>query len=80
MQKRYYNQPTYEKSRATVVDEITKNLVVPIIGETNLAAFRAGFNDSHSDQATRISFKVRINYDYHRCVSLCKANMWLVID
>lgn len=59
MQEGYYNQPTYEKSRATVVNEITKNLVAPIIGETNLAAYRAGFNDSQSDMATRISFKVR---------------------
>lgn len=60
MQEGYYNQPTYEKTRATVVNEITKNLVVPIIGETNLAAYSAGFNDSQSDMATRISFKVRI--------------------
>lgn len=56
-QEGYYNQPTYTKSRATVVDEITKNLVVSIIGETNLAAYKAGFNDSQSDQAARISFK-----------------------
>lgn len=56
-QEGYYNQPTYTKSRATVVDEITKNLIVPIIGETNLAAYKAGFNDSQSDQAARISFK-----------------------
>jgi len=59
LQEGYYNLPTYEKSRATVVNEITKNLVAPIIGETNLAAYTAGFNDSKSDMATRISFKVR---------------------
>ncbi|PUZ46551.1 hypothetical protein GQ55_7G087500 [Panicum hallii var. hallii] len=56
-QEGYYNQPTYTKSRATVVDEITKNLVVSIIGESNLSAYKAGFNDSQSDQAARISFK-----------------------
>ncbi|CAN6242644.1 unnamed protein product [Urochloa humidicola] len=56
-QEDYYNQPTYTKSRATVVDEITKNLVESIIGENNLATYKAGFNDSQSDQATRISFK-----------------------
>ncbi|KAJ1270398.1 hypothetical protein BS78_06G049400 [Paspalum vaginatum] len=56
-QEGYYNQPTYSKSRATVVDEITKNLVVPIIGETNLAAYKADFNHSQSDRAARISFK-----------------------
>ncbi|CAL5028509.1 unnamed protein product [Urochloa decumbens] len=56
-QEGYYNQPTYAKSRATVVDEITKNLVASIIGETNLAKYKAGFNDSQSDQAARISFK-----------------------
>ena len=59
LQEAYYNLPTYQKSRATVVNEITKNLVAPIIGETNLAAYTAGFNDSQSDMATRISFKVR---------------------
>jgi len=31
---------------------------VPIIGETNLSAYKAGFNSSQSDQAARISFKV----------------------
>ncbi|GJN12156.1 hypothetical protein PR202_ga30411 [Eleusine coracana subsp. coracana] len=56
-QEGYYNQPTYTKSRATVVDEITSNLVIPIIGEANLEAYRAGFNDSQSDHAARISFK-----------------------
>ncbi|WVZ84247.1 hypothetical protein U9M48_031299 [Paspalum notatum var. saurae] len=56
-QEGYYNQPTYTKSRATVVDEIIKNLVVPVIGETNLEAYKAGFNDSQSYQAARISFK-----------------------
>ncbi|XP_062225269.1 uncharacterized protein LOC133923959 [Phragmites australis] len=56
-QEGYYNQPTYTKSRATVVDEVTSNLVVPVIGQDNLTAYKAGFNDSQSDQATRISFK-----------------------
>jgi protein-disulfide isomerase len=37
--------------------EVAKNLVAPVIGEANLAAYKAGFNDSKSDQATRISFK-----------------------
>uniref|UniRef100_A0A0D9W2U5 Thioredoxin-like fold domain-containing protein n=1 Tax=Leersia perrieri TaxID=77586 RepID=A0A0D9W2U5_9ORYZ len=56
-QEGYYNQPTYGKTRATVDAEVTKNLVVPIVGEANLAAYKAGFNDSQSDHATRISFK-----------------------
>ncbi|KQJ81952.1 uncharacterized protein LOC100834992 [Brachypodium distachyon] len=56
-QEAYYNQPTYTKSRETVVAEITNNLVAPVIGEANLAAYKAGFNDSMSDQSTRISFK-----------------------
>ncbi|XP_062225228.1 uncharacterized protein LOC133923935 [Phragmites australis] len=56
-QEGYFNQPTYTKSRATVVDEVTSNLVVPVIGQDNLTAYKAGFNDSQSDQATRISFK-----------------------
>ncbi|KAK3142948.1 hypothetical protein QOZ80_4BG0354810 [Eleusine coracana subsp. coracana] len=37
-QEGYYNQPTYTRSRATVVDEITSSIVVPIIGEANLEA------------------------------------------
>ncbi|EMS47669.1 hypothetical protein TRIUR3_00604 [Triticum urartu] len=49
--------PTYTKTRAAVIAEIANNLVAPVIGEANLAAYRAGFNDSQSDQATRISFK-----------------------
>uniref|UniRef100_J3LW53 Thioredoxin-like fold domain-containing protein n=2 Tax=Oryza brachyantha TaxID=4533 RepID=J3LW53_ORYBR len=56
-QEGYYNQPTYGKTRATVVEEVTNNLVAPIIGKTKLAAYKAGFNESQSDQATRISFK-----------------------
>ncbi|XP_044460112.1 uncharacterized protein [Triticum aestivum] len=42
---------------AAVVAKIANNLVTPVIGEANLAAYRAGFNDSRSDQAARISFK-----------------------
>ncbi|KAI4968109.1 uncharacterized protein LOC123424516 [Hordeum vulgare subsp. vulgare] len=56
-QEDYYNAPTYIKTRAAVVAEIANNLVTPIIGEANLAAYIAGFNDSRSDQAARISFK-----------------------
>ncbi|KAF6998969.1 hypothetical protein CFC21_015044 [Triticum aestivum] len=56
-QKGYYNTPTYTKTRAAVVAKIANNLVTPVIGEANLAAYRAGFNDSRSDQAARISFK-----------------------
>lgn len=56
-QEGYYNQPTYTKTRATVVAEVTNNLVAPIVGEANLAAYKTGFNDSQSDQTTRISFK-----------------------
>uniref|UniRef100_A0A8R7PA05 Uncharacterized protein n=1 Tax=Triticum urartu TaxID=4572 RepID=A0A8R7PA05_TRIUA len=57
-QKGYYNTPTYTKTRAAVVAKIANNLVAPVIGEANSAAYRAGFNDSRSDQAARISFKV----------------------
>ncbi|VAH41233.1 unnamed protein product [Triticum turgidum subsp. durum] len=56
-QEGYYNTPTYTKTRAAVVAKIANNLVAPVIGEANLAAYRAGFNDSRSDQAARISFK-----------------------
>jgi hypothetical protein len=41
-----------------VVAKITNNIVAPVIGEANLAAYIAGFNDTQSDRATRYSFKV----------------------
>jgi hypothetical protein len=48
-----------QSQRAAVVDELTSNLVVPVIGHDNLAAYKTSFNDSQTDKAARISFKVR---------------------
>jgi hypothetical protein len=46
-------------SRAAVVDELRSNLVVPVIGHDNLAAYNTSFNDWQTDKAATISFKVR---------------------
>lgn len=57
-QEKYYNAPTYEMPRASVVADMTK-LALTTVGESFKTTFQLGFNDSRSDQAARISFKVR---------------------
>lgn len=44
-------------SRAAVVKHVA-NLVVKAVGGSSLSAIESGFNDSKTDHATRISFKV----------------------
>lgn len=58
-QEKYYNVPTYNVSRADVVDQMSK-LAVVAVGKNMHSAFLAGFNDSRTDSAARISFKVRM--------------------
>ncbi|XP_078153587.1 uncharacterized protein LOC144548743 [Carex rostrata] len=55
-QEQYYNAPTYEMSRASIVADMTK-LALTVVGENFGTAFQLGFNDSSTDEATRISFK-----------------------
>ncbi|KAJ3679904.1 hypothetical protein LUZ60_016182 [Juncus effusus] len=55
-QEKYYNTPTYKMSRASIVADFTK-LAVTVIGENLGSEFQSGFNDSSTDQASRISFK-----------------------
>lgn len=55
-QEKFYNQATFNLSKASVVDEVaifTSNA----IGNSNYAAVKSGFFDPKTDQATRISFK-----------------------
>jgi hypothetical protein len=58
-QEKYYNAPTYEMSKASIVVDMTK-LALTTVGESFNTVFQLGFNDSSTDQAARISFKVRL--------------------
>ncbi|KAJ4800647.1 Thioredoxin superfamily protein [Rhynchospora pubera] len=58
-QEKYYSAPTYGLSRAIIVADMTK-LALTVVGESFSTAFQSGFNDSSTDRAARISFKVRI--------------------
>uniref|UniRef100_M1CV47 Uncharacterized protein n=1 Tax=Solanum tuberosum TaxID=4113 RepID=M1CV47_SOLTU len=55
-QDKFYNQATFNLSKASVVDEVAK-FTSNKIGNSNYAAVKAGFTDPKTDQATRISFK-----------------------
>ncbi|XP_073112936.1 uncharacterized protein [Elaeis guineensis] len=55
-QEEYYNTPTYNMSRASIIHHISK-LAVRAIGKDSLSAVQSGFNDSQTDAAARISFK-----------------------
>ncbi|KAJ4962993.1 hypothetical protein NE237_022932 [Protea cynaroides] len=55
-QEKYYNQHTYNMSRASVVDH-TVRFVTKAVGAEFLSAVKSGFNDRNSDLATRDSFK-----------------------
>ncbi|KAJ6791968.1 Uncharacterized protein M6B38_242465 [Iris pallida] len=55
-QEKFYNAPTYNTSRASIIEDLS-NLAVAVIGKDSLPAFLSGFNDSQTDIATIISFK-----------------------
>ncbi|KAL1809324.1 hypothetical protein DCAR_0728850 [Daucus carota subsp. sativus] len=55
-QERFYNAQTFNWSRASVVDLVAK-FAAKATGLSNKSAIQAGFEDSTTDQATRISFK-----------------------
>ncbi|CAL9094948.1 DSBA-like thioredoxin domain containing protein [Musa troglodytarum] len=55
-QEKYYNQPTYNLSRASIIKDMAR-LAVAAIGKNSLSTFLSGFNDTRTDSATRISFK-----------------------
>ncbi|XP_077246675.1 uncharacterized protein LOC143886544 [Tasmannia lanceolata] len=55
-QEKYYNQPTLNMSRASIVDHMIK-LMVKVVGNSSLSAIVAGFKNRETDLTTRISFK-----------------------
>nr|CAD1830551.1 unnamed protein product [Ananas comosus var. bracteatus] len=55
-QENYYNGPTTNMSRAAITEDISK-LAVRAVGNSLLADFLSGFQDSATDQAARVSFK-----------------------
>ncbi|XP_020593127.1 uncharacterized protein LOC110033475 [Phalaenopsis equestris] len=55
-QEKYYNGPTKNLSREAIVDDISR-LGAEAVGSSLLPEFKNGFIDSHSDSATRTSFK-----------------------
>lgn len=54
-QEKYYNEPTENMARTSIIDDMAK-LAVPAVG-TSLFEFLSGFKDSKTDTAARISFK-----------------------
>ncbi|RWV92345.1 hypothetical protein GW17_00045291 [Ensete ventricosum] len=55
----YYDEQTYNLTRASVVGGIAK-LAVAAVGKHSLSSFLSGFDDPATDSATRISFKVSV--------------------
>ena len=57
-QEKFYGRATSNLTRAFVQEEIAR-FVVDTVGRSYSPAIFGGFRDVNSDQATRISFKVR---------------------
>ncbi|XP_031495355.1 uncharacterized protein LOC116260949 [Nymphaea colorata] len=55
-QEKFYNEPTFHSSRASVVNKMTK-LAAKVLGNSSLPGLESGFSDRETDVATRISFK-----------------------
>ncbi|KAJ6852154.1 uncharacterized protein M6B38_256660 [Iris pallida] len=55
-QEKYYNAPTYNMSRSSIIEDLSE-LAVTVIGKKSLPVFISGFNNSQTDTAARISFK-----------------------
>ncbi|XP_044509971.1 uncharacterized protein LOC123228607 [Mangifera indica] len=55
-QERFYNAPTYNMSRASVVKEIVE-FAAEGVGNSYLSALELGFTDRKTDLLTRVSFK-----------------------
>ncbi|KAF3787035.1 hypothetical protein EJ110_NYTH24110 [Nymphaea thermarum] len=56
IQEKFYNEPTFHSSRASVVNKMTK-LAAKVLGNSSLPGLESGFSDRETDIATRISFK-----------------------
>ncbi|KAF6154986.1 hypothetical protein GIB67_004588, partial [Kingdonia uniflora] len=57
--EKFYNQPTHNMSRASVIDHIMM-LAEKAVGKSLLSTVESGFRDTQTDLATRVSFKVII--------------------
>lgn len=55
-QEKLYNKLTFNMSRASVVNHITK-LATNVVGNSHFSTVQSGFSDRKTDLATRISFK-----------------------
>ncbi|KAM5565205.1 hypothetical protein ABKV19_019298 [Rosa sericea] len=55
-QERYYNAQTRNISRASIVDDLVKQLTA-VLGNSYHSSLESGFNDRKTDLTTRVSFK-----------------------
>ncbi|KAL5725830.1 hypothetical protein ACHQM5_008927 [Ranunculus cassubicifolius] len=55
-QEKFYNAPTHNMSRASVIKRIS-SLVVKVVGSSLLSSVESGFSDRATDLITRVSFK-----------------------
>ncbi|KAL5714666.1 hypothetical protein ACHQM5_016596 [Ranunculus cassubicifolius] len=55
-QEKFYNAPTFNMSRDTVVKHVS-SLVVEAVGSSLQSSVESGFTDRKTDLATRVSFK-----------------------
>ncbi|KAG9442790.1 hypothetical protein H6P81_018644 [Aristolochia fimbriata] len=55
-QEKFYNKPTHNMSRASVVSHIAK-FMSKVLGNSSLPDIESGFEDTKTDQAARVSFK-----------------------
>ncbi|MED6146332.1 hypothetical protein PIB30_033441 [Stylosanthes scabra] len=55
-QEKFYNAPTRNLSRASIVEKIV-NSAAKVAGSSYHTAIKNGFNDTQSDYQTRVSFK-----------------------
>ncbi|KAE9603520.1 hypothetical protein Lal_00002473 [Lupinus albus] len=55
-QEKFYNVPTRNLSRASIVKKIVKS-ATEVVGESHYKSIKNGFNDTDTDILTRISFK-----------------------
>ncbi|XP_019414673.1 PREDICTED: uncharacterized protein LOC109326442 isoform X1 [Lupinus angustifolius] len=55
-QDKFYNAATRNLTRASIVEEIVKS-ATEVVGKSYHSSIKNGFNDTHTDHLTRISFK-----------------------
>ncbi|CAL0305878.1 unnamed protein product [Lupinus luteus] len=55
-QEKFYNAPTRNLSRASIVKEIVKS-ATEVVGKSHYKSIKNGFNNTNTDLLTRVSFK-----------------------